>query len=148
MSADKIDILLVDNDPAACRLAKSALRKSSHTTKFQVQTAGSLAEALKLLLKMDFDMILLDLMLPDSQGLETIDEICLSYPHIPVVVLSHPVDEDIALRAIKMGASDYLIKDGHFQSLLTRTISSALQRQEIEQQPCPPEQQPTPPGPD
>ncbi|NIA08146.1 MAG: response regulator [Actinobacteria bacterium] len=133
MSTAKIDILLVDDDLADRRLVKSALLKSSQTMEFVVQTAASLAEALKLMAKTRFDLVLLDLMLPDSQGLQTVDEICLSSPHIPVVVLADLADEDMAARAIKMGAGDYLIKDGHFQSLLTRTVCDALEARTTEQ---------------
>ena len=114
-------------------MAKSALLKSSHPTKFTLQTAGTLADALKLLDKTDFDLVLLDLVLPDNQGLETVDEIRLSYPHIPVVVLADPANEDMAVRSIKMGASGHLIKDANFQSLLTRTVCHALKISKTEQ---------------
>lgn len=134
MIAAKINILLVDDDPADRRLAKSTLSKSRQAAEFAVQTAESLAAALKLMDKTEFDLVLLDLRLPDSQGLQTVDEVCLAHPYMPVVVLSGLADEEIAVKAIKMGASDYLIKDQHFQGLLVRTIRYVLERKKTEQE--------------
>ena len=128
MNARKVHILLVDDDPGDCRLVKLALAKSPQAMEFTMETAGSLAKALKHLERYSFDLVLLDLVLPDSQGLETVDEVCQFYPHMPVVVLTGLADEDMAVKAIKMGASDYLVKDEHFQSLLVRTIRYSLER--------------------
>ena len=132
MDAAKLKILLVDDDPIDCRLTKTALAKPQEPMEFSVSTAESLAEALHHLAKTEPDLVLLDLMLPDSQGLQTVDEVCIAHPHLPVVVLSGLADEDMAVKAIKMGASDYLIKDRHFQSLLVRTIRYAVERKKTE----------------
>ncbi len=133
MDTEKISILLVDDDPGDCRLAKLALAKSSQTMNFAIETAGSLGQALEHLKKDSFDLVLLDLALPDSRGLKTVDEVCQLYPHMPVVVLTGLADEDLAVKAIKMGASDYLVKGEYFQSLLVRTIRYSLERKRTEQ---------------
>ena len=100
---------------------------------FTIETAGSLAQALEYLKKDSFDLVLLDLALPDSRGLKTVDEVCQLYPHMPVVVLTGLADEDLTVKAIKMGASDYLVKGEYFQSLLVRTIRYSLERKRTEQ---------------
>lgn len=133
MNAGKVHILLVDDDPGDCRLVKLALAKSPQAMEFTIETAESLAQALKQLKDYSFDLVLLDLTLPDSQGLETVDDVCQPYPHVPVVVLTGLADEDLAVKAIKMGASDYLVKDGHFQSLLVRTIRYSLERKRVKE---------------
>jgi len=134
MNARKVHILLVDDDPGDCRLVKLALAKSRQAIEFTIETAESLAEALRRLDSRNFDTVLLDLALPDSQGLETVDEVCRLYPQMAVVVLTGLADEDTAVEAIKMGASDYLVKGEYFQSLLVRTIRYSLERKRAEQE--------------
>ena len=74
MSKKILNILLVDDNPADCRLAKLTLVKSLQAIEFTVETAGSLAEGLELLGNKRFDLVLLDLGLPDSKGIETVDQ--------------------------------------------------------------------------
>ncbi len=133
MDAEKINILLVDDDPGDCRLVKLALAKSRQPMEFAVETAGTLAEALRRLDSRNFDMVLLDLLLPDSQGLKTVDEVCRLYPQIPVVVLTILADENMGVEAIKVGASDYLVKTEYSHELLLRTIRYSLERKRAQE---------------
>ncbi len=133
MDAEKINILLVDDDPGDCRLVKLALAKSPQPMEFAIETAGTLAEALRRLDSRKFDMVLLDLLLPDSQGLKTVDEVCRLYPQIPVVVLTVLADENMGVEAIKVGASDYLVKTEYSHELLLRTIRYSLERKRVEE---------------
>lgn len=82
-----IKILLVDDDPGDHRVAKLALARSPHDVGFAVETAESLAEAVESLNSHSFDLVLLDLGLPDSRGLETVDRVYEASPNIPIVVL-------------------------------------------------------------
>ncbi len=134
MNARKVHILLVDDDPGDCRLVKLVLAKSPQAMEFTVETAESLAEALRCLDSHNLDLVLLDLALPDSRGLKTVDEVCGLYPQIPVVVLTVLADETMGLRAIKMGASDYLVKGKYSHELLLRTIRYSLERKRTEQE--------------
>ncbi len=95
---------------------------------FEVQAAASLAEADAALADGKFDVILLDLTLPDSEGLETFARLAAAAPELPVVVLSGIEDVDLALETVHLGAQDYLVK-GHFENdLLTRSIRYAVER--------------------
>jgi len=125
---------LVDDDPGDRRLVMLALTKSRQPIQFTVQTAQSVAEALEHLKNNSFDLVLLDLGLPDSRGLETVDRVCQAIPHIPVVVLTVLADEETGVEAIKKGASDYLVKSNYFSDLLVRTIRYSLERKRADEE--------------
>ncbi len=78
-----------------------------------------------------FDLVLLDLSLPDSIGLDTLKEFKAAVPDIPVVVLTGVDDEDLALQALAEGAQDYLVKDKITIQWLVRAIRYAIERSEI-----------------
>jgi len=123
-----INILLVDDDPGDRRLVELALEKSRQPVKFALETAGSLTECLEHLKNNKFDLLLLDLGLPDSQGLETVDKVSKACPQTPIVVLTGLADEEAGVEAIKRGASDYLVKSKFFRDILVRTIRYSLER--------------------
>jgi len=127
MDQREIKILLVDDDPGDRRLAKLALKKSATAT-FAVESSATLTEGLALLENHHFDLVLLDLGLPDSQGLETIDKVLQAVHHPPIVVLTGLDDEDAGVEAIKKGASDYLVKSRLWNNMLVRTILYAIER--------------------
>ena len=78
------------------------------------------------------DLILSDLGLPDSHGIDTVTKILLAVPHIPLVVLSGFDDEDIAIKAVQSGAQDYLVK-GHIEnSQLERSIYYSIERARLQ----------------
>ncbi len=133
MSAERINILLVDDEPGDCRLVKLVLKEPPHAMEFAVETAESLAEGLNCLESRSFDLVLLDLGLPDSRGLETVDKFCRACPHIAVVVLTGLEDEAVGLEAIKKGASDYLVKGRFDRALLVRAIRYSLERKQAEE---------------
>ncbi|MEH2260427.1 hybrid sensor histidine kinase/response regulator [Nostoc sp.] len=83
-----------------------------------------------------FDLVLLDLGLPDSIGLDTLKEFRAEVPDIPVVVLTGVDDEDLALQALAEGAQDYLVKDQITIQRLVRAIRYAIERSEILNQLC------------
>lgn len=78
-----------------------------------------------------FDLVLLDLSLPDSIGLDTLKEFKAAVPDIPVVILTSVDDEDLALQALAEGAQDYLVKDKITIQRLVRAIRYAIERSEI-----------------
>ena len=134
MGVREIKILLVDDDADYCRLVKMALLKSRQSVKFTFEMANSLTAGLECLKNESFDLVLLDLGLPDSSGLETFEMVHRLYPCIPVVMLTGLEDQQVSIDAIKKGASDYLVKGADsFSDILIRTIAYALERKREEE---------------
>ncbi len=80
------------------------------------------------------DVILLDLNLPDSSGLDTFTTVQKYVPQTPVVVLSGMLDENLAVQAVRTGAQDYLLKDDVSSGLLTRALKYAIERKQLEEE--------------
>jgi signal transduction histidine kinase len=104
------------------------------SVRFQVTHVERIAEALRQLRSESFDVMLLDLSLPDAHGLEPIDQVCSAAPHLPVLALTGLDDETLAVRAVQEGAQDYLIK-GQLESgqLLARAIRYAIERKRADE---------------
>jgi len=134
MSIEKINILLVDDDPQDRRLVEMILAKSYALGQYQVRTAGTMSETIQYLSNDNYDVVLLDLNLPDCRGIETVQKVHDLHPHAAVVVLTGLDDEEIGIAAIKKGASDYLLKGKYLANLLVRTIRYSLERSRMEDQ--------------
>src|SRR5206468_3538445 len=93
-----------------------------------------LEEALKHLEQTGFDVVLLDLSLPDSNGLETVVKLAQLAPTMPIVVLTGLADENVGLEAVRKGAQDYLIKGQFDGNLLSRVMRHSRERKWAEQQ--------------
>ncbi|MFC1783116.1 response regulator [Planctomycetota bacterium] len=132
MGRNKVNILLVDDDPGDCRLVRKALGQSPQMGQFAIETAGNLAEGLDFLKSHSFDLVLLDLGLPDSRGLETLDKVREACQQTAIVVLTDFADEQTGIEAIRKGASDYLVKTKFHEDLLARTIRYSLERKQAE----------------
>jgi len=128
-----IDILLVDDDPGDRRMIELALRQPSRPSELAVRTADSLADGLDRLQSGGVDLVLLDLGLPDSQGLDTVDRLCGAWPDMPVVVLTGLADEEAGVEALRRGATDYLAKGKFSEDMLLRTIRYSLERKRTEE---------------
>lgn len=128
-------VLLVDDEKLDQRLTIQALAKARLTQRiqFKVETAETLSEAIELLGAKSYDVILLDLGLPDSQGLDAVREIRAANLQSAVVVLTGLADEELGLEAIKEGADDYVIKGGYLEHVLVRIIRYAIKRKEAEE---------------
>lgn len=117
-------ILLVEDSPTDVNLMRSILRSSS----FQLTSVDRLSAARSVLQSTAFDVILLDLKLPDSHGTDTLDAVLEHAGHTAIVVLTGNDDEQAALDAVALGAQDYLIKgsvDAETTSVPSGTRSSA-----------------------
>jgi diguanylate cyclase (GGDEF)-like protein len=125
-------LLLVEDDPADARLVRELLRDCRDA--FTVVHAARLAEALELAATQPVDVILLDLTLPDSSGLETVQRACAAVPGLPIVVMTGVEDEEIALRAVAEGVQDYLVKGQIEPALLGRSLAYAIERKAFERQ--------------
>lgn len=127
-----VRVLLVEDNPSDARLLRATLVAEA-SDQFEVVRAERLAEALVALRRATVDVVLLDLGLPDSQGLETFSQVAEHAPHVPVVVLSGLDDESVAFQAVQAGAQDYLVKGEADGRLLVRALRYAVARQRAEQ---------------
>ena len=95
---------------------------------FQIESAGQLGEGISSLAGGDVDVVLLDLSLPDSKGLQTLAAVRACAPHLPIVVLTGADDEQLAIEALQRGAQDYLVKTEINSRILSRGIRYAIER--------------------
>jgi len=119
-------VLVVEDNATDALVACDELAHATDVA-FIVERAARLQTALALLAGAVFDVVLLDLSLPDCDGLDTFLRLRAAAPELPVVVLSHRVDEALALQAVHAGAQDYLVKGGA-EGLLVRAIRYAIER--------------------
>lgn len=127
-----IRILMIEDDPDYTLLMNLYIDEAcGGSMKHEVESAVSLAQGLDLLARREFDIVLLDLMLPDSQGLETLAALRRRAPGVPVVVLTNLAQEETGLKAIGEGAQDFLIKSKIDQQQLSRAVGFALERSRL-----------------
>lgn len=124
-------VLVVEDNPGDARLVELFLLEET-ADPFRVLKADKLAAALDLLAAEHVDVVLLDLSLPDSFGLDTLARVKAVRPLVPVVVLTGTNDEVLALEALRRGAQDYLVKGGGDGDLLRRAIRYAIERSRVE----------------
>lgn len=131
-----IKVLLIEDDDIDIRLVKRVLSKCPQPVEFAIEPVRSLAEAIEYLAlgRAEYDIVLLDLGLPDSTGIETLRRIKKVDPEIPIVVLTGLNDEETGIASIQNGAMDYLVKGLPLELLLARTLIYARERQKTEQQ--------------
>jgi two-component system, cell cycle sensor histidine kinase and response regulator CckA len=127
----KITVLLVEDNEGDVRLIRRMLRDSPDLA-FSIQHADTLSSALDFLARAKWGIILLDLALPDSSGLDTLQAIIHRAPEIPIIVLTGLSDEKVAVEAVRRGAQDYLVKGDIGGRLLIRSICYAIERRQAE----------------
>jgi len=128
----EIQLLLVEDNPADAFLLQYTLQHIEGQT-FSIQHVKCLEEAQqKLETGYQADIILLDLSLPDSQGIETVTAIINLAPHTPIIVMSGNQDPSIVQEAVKIGAQDFLIKGENDSRFLDKTIRYAIERKSAE----------------
>jgi signal transduction histidine kinase/DNA-binding response OmpR family regulator len=128
MSSKIVKILLVEDNLGDAELLEEILSQVKEY-QFTIAHVWRVSEALKQLTDNEFDVVLLDLSLPDSWGLETLIQVHSQAPMVPVVVLTGSHDEEQAIEAVRKGAQDYLIKGQLVGALLVRAIHYAIERQ-------------------
>jgi PAS domain S-box-containing protein len=131
MSVTPLKILLIEDNPGDMRLLQEMLVEINDAS-FDLEWAEELSTGLERLTEGGIDAILLDLSLPDSQGIATFTKVYTQAPHIPVTVLSGLDDISLAVKAVREGAQDYLIKGKTDSNLLARTIRYAIERKRTE----------------
>lgn len=130
MSEKKISILLIEDNPGDALILKTYLQDSpdAGSSGFDIVNATTLAGALEMLSAREFEVVLLDLTLPDSEGIDTLFSVRTAVPEVPIVVLTGVCDEGFGLRAVQAGAQDYLIKGQFDGKLLVKSIRYSTER--------------------
>ncbi|HYU35273.1 MAG TPA: EAL domain-containing protein [Thermoanaerobaculia bacterium] len=127
--------LLIEDDPGDARLVADGLR--SQPAGFELQVAGLLSSGLDRLREARhdarrYDVVLLDLFLPDSQGLDTFIRLQEAAGDLPILVLTGPDDEELAAQAVQAGAQDHFVKESLDGPALARAIRHAIDRKQGE----------------
>lgn len=134
-----IRVLLIEDNPGDARLIQEGLKEAERTSlervRFDLQWTSRLSHAEALLHKdqsLALGVILLDLTLPDSSGMETFDRVRAAAPQAPIVVISGMVDDRLASQAVRQGAQDYLVKGDVDGALIGRSVRYAMARRQAE----------------
>ena len=123
-------VLLVEAEPEGLSGIKEAI-SSLGDADLELEWAGQLSAALGRLSQGGIDLVLLDLNLPDSQGIATFERAYAFAPDVPIVVLTELDDEEVALGTVQGGAQDYLVKGQVSQDLLRRSVRYAVERHRL-----------------
>ncbi len=131
-----INVLLIEDNPADVRLVQEILR-GSPSDRFTTISASTLAQALERLSSDHVDVVLLDLGLPDSQGIDTLRAAHKRASHLPIIVLTVSDDEALGERALQEGAQRFLSKDtltlgAPYGRIFTRMIRFAIEQRRAE----------------
>ncbi|MEW6324938.1 MAG: response regulator [Nitrospirota bacterium] len=126
-------VLVVEDNPGDARLIREMFADGG-ARRFTMTHVERLQEALTKLKEEEHDVVLLDLSLPDSHGLDTVTRIAAAAPDMPVVVLTGHGDEAAGLQAVQRGVHDYLVKGAVMADGLMRSLRYAIERKRIEEE--------------
>jgi two-component system, cell cycle sensor histidine kinase and response regulator CckA len=129
MTESPISVLIVEDDADSAYLIALALRREGS---FATEATDTLASARRRLVDGNVDVVVLDLNLPDSRGLDTLHAIVRAAPEVTVVVVTAQPGEELALHALNLGAEDYLLKGRMDMAVLGRTVRHAYERRRIQ----------------
>ncbi len=127
MKESRSRVLIVDDEPLICQLLDSELGDLNYICK----TVFYGKDALRVLKKESFDLVLLDIKLPDMSGIYILGQIMKAHPRIPVIMITGVLDIDTAVLAMKIGALDYIVKPFDLNKLtasVNRTILNSKSR--------------------
>jgi signal transduction histidine kinase len=132
MSSEAIKALLIEDNPGDQLLMREMLGDTDSAF-LELECTDRLSTGLARLKAGDIDIVLLDLTLPDSMGLDTFIDFQVQAPRVPVIVLTGLDDEEVAVQAVREGAQDYLFKGQFYGDLLIRAIRYAIERKHTEE---------------
>ncbi len=136
MNEHRVRILMVEDNPSDVQVIRRLLQSSTEPV-FEIETADEVGKGVDLLVGgCEPDVILLDLNLPDSdpEDLESFRRVHEAAPAVPIIVMTGLSDQEIATRAVRMGAQDFLVKGEVGSDVLMRSIRYAIERQEAEEE--------------
>jgi two-component system, cell cycle response regulator len=124
-------VLLVEDMPVIARVTEQMLKKAM-INRYTSTLTMRMSDTLTALAREDFDIILLDLNLPDSRDLDTVARVVEQAPEVPIIVLTATNDEDLGRRAVSLGAQDFLLKGDFNYMTLDRAIMFAIERHRLQ----------------
>jgi len=130
MDKKMIHILLIEDNPGDAFIINEML-KEVYDNNFKLVHFTRIKEGLEYINE-DIDIMLLDLNLPDSQGIDTFNSMNKHAPELPIIILTGLLDEDLAINIVSEGAQDYLVKGQIDKQLLSRSIKYSIERKRIE----------------
>ncbi len=130
MNIKPISVLLIEDNPDDVVLIEISLSLAMKVS-YEVKQADRLSKGLEFLRNGGVDVVLLDLGLPDGQGISTFEKAHAQAPDVPLIVLTGHDDDDLAIEAVQKGAQDYLVKGKVDAGLLGRSIRYAIERQKL-----------------
>jgi DNA-binding NtrC family response regulator len=130
MESNTIHIMYFEDNPGDVLLVREYLSEVQNIT-CRIRHVDRLSEGLRQLAGNNVDIILLDLNLPDSQGLATFEAVKKVAGNVPIIIMSGLADEDLAVSAVQKGAQDYLIKGQLDVHLLVRAIRYGIEREKM-----------------
>jgi len=130
--SSQIKVLLIEDRPEYAKLLRDILGEESNLL-FHIECAAKLETGLKRLAKGNTDLVLLDLSLPDSDGMETFTRVQSQAPSLPIVVFTGLNDEKLAIETLRKGAQDYVVKGELDGKILTRALRYAMERHRMQQ---------------
>jgi DNA-binding NarL/FixJ family response regulator len=131
MTSEPIHVLLVEDNPADADWVQELVADAVGAGAVQIETVGSLAAARERLAQGGIGGVLLDLQLPDSAGIDTVDAVHAAARGMPIVVLTGTQDETAGIDAVRADAQDYLLKGRFDGSMLVRAVRYAAERQRL-----------------
>lgn len=126
-----IKILIIEDNPGDARLLAETLKNIKYFT-FDLRDVDSLSKGIKHLRENEIDVVLLDLSLPDSFGLETFENLYLTASDTPIIIMTANNDEDMAVKAVRAGAQDYIVKGEMDDRTFKRTLLYAMERHRLQ----------------
>lgn len=132
MEGQIIQVLLIEDNPGDARLLQELLLEVESVA-FQLKHVDCLSDGLQCLQNHNFDVILLDLSLPDAHGFDSFAKLYSSARQVPIVVITGLNDEQLAFKAVQAGAQDYLVKGQVSGDLLVRAMRYAIERKRSEE---------------
>lgn len=131
-SKKQFSVLIIEDNPSDKLLLEESLN-STNLLISNIKTAETIKEAISLLEENSFSIIFLDLFLPDSSGLETLSKLVKKYTKSPIIISSGVSDAQVAVKAISLGAQDFLIKGEYTSTLLEKAVMYSIERKDSEQ---------------
>lgn len=132
MDTSALHVLLIEDNPGDRRLLQELLREVSSVA-ITLEFAETLQQGMQKLQEQPFDIVLLDLFLPDSQGFDTFTQLHQQERDTPIIVTTGLNDETLALKAVQAGAQDYLVKGQITGELMVRSIQYGIERNRADQ---------------
>jgi signal transduction histidine kinase len=125
-----LNLLIMEDSPSDARLLEAYLQEGLLGVG-SIERVATLEDGFSRLERGNIDLVLLDLGLPDSSGLETFREVATRFPQVPIVIVSGLADASVAEQAVGLGAQDYVLKDGATPKDLARAVTYAIRRHQV-----------------